>query len=385
MPIATLHIDIEGGHGGSSISLFQLLSRIDRSRLVPVVVHGKEGPVSDWYEGLGIPAYHIPEICSFVPRSTKALKNFLATLPRMRHLDRAAKNIANIARRHDAKLIHLNYEGLFLLAEKLQARTGLPMIAHSRAHLPVSPWGRWLARRLSRNVQYVFFISPQEESRWQQIAGGSQVPGEVMWNIARAPLPRQPFAAPPEVIYLGNIAWSKGTDRIVDIAAAYQKKGGDPLVFAIYGESRLGDRYDAEVQRRIDASRLAGVVQLRGRIADPSPVLARAFALVRPSRENDPWGRDVIEATTAGVPILATGRFDGVVRDADNGYLVDPFDADQFADRLSALRGDTALWRRMSEAGERYGQQRFAGATQAERFTKVVERLVTPSASVAAA
>ncbi len=235
MPIVTLHIDIEGGHGGSSISLYQLLKQLDRTRISPVVVHRQAGPVTEWYRELGIPTYHVTEICSFVPRSTKALKNFIATLPRMRHLDRAARQIADIVHKHDAKLVHLNYEGLFLLADKLRPLIDVPIVSHSRAHLPVSPWGRWLARKLAQNIRYVFFISPQEEQRWAELAG-AQVPGEVIWNIARDPLPRQAFPDRPEVLYLGNIAWSKGTDRLIDVALACRKRGMSPLTFAIYGE-----------------------------------------------------------------------------------------------------------------------------------------------------
>ena len=265
VPITTLHVDIEGGYGGSSISLFQLLSRIDRRRLSPVVVHGKAGPVSDWYARIGIPAYHVPEICSFVPRNTKALKNFIATLPRMRHLDRAARNIAEIARRYDAKLVHLNYEGLFLLAERLHAHLDVPMIAHSRAHF-LSAHGADGSRAGWRARCATFFLfRRRKRNAGRRSPGSSRVPGEVMWNIARDPLPRQENMEPPEVIYLGNLAWSKGTDRIVDIALACKRRHAPPFTFAIYGESRLGDRFDLELQRKIESSGCRG----RGAIARP--------------------------------------------------------------------------------------------------------------------
>jgi glycosyltransferase involved in cell wall biosynthesis len=384
MPIVTLHIDVEGGYGGSSVSLFQLLSRLDRSALSPVVVHRQAGPVTDWYAQIGIPTYHVPEICSFVPRNTKALKNFIATLPRMRHLDRAAQRIAEITRRHDAALIHLNYEGLFILADKLRALTEVPMIAHSRAHLPKSSWGRWLARRLARNIEHIFFISPQEENRWSEIAPPGAVRGEVMWNIARTPLPRAEFTEPPEVIYLGNITWSKGTDRLVDVALACKQRQMPPVIFAIYGESRLRDGFAAGLGQRIQAEGLTDWVQLRGHVANPSPVLARALALVRPSRENDPWGRDVIEAAMAGVPVVATGSFQGVVQTGVNGFLLEPFDAGVAAAHLHELRVNSDLWGRMSLSGQNLGHERFSGASQVKQFTASVDHLVQAAGKKAA-
>lgn len=376
MPVTILHVDIEGGWGGSSVSLFELVRRLDRTRISPVVAYRQKGPAAEWYAELGIPAYHVPEIASFVPRRTKALKNLLASLPRLACLRHASDRLAQIARDHECGVVHLNYEGLFLLASRLRKKLAVPMIAHSRAHLPVTHWGRWLVRSLAHNVNAIFFISPQEESRWQELLGGADGPrGEIMWNIARAPLPRQPFTARPEIVFLGNVAYAKGPDRLIDIAAAIARKNGPRFCFAIYGRANRETGFARGLERRIGDLGLSDAVELRGHIADPASVLARAFALIRPSRDDDPWGRDVIEAGTAGVPVLATGTFDGVVQHGRTGYLFGEFDAESFADSLIALHEDPGLWQRLSANGAALGKERFGGAAQAEQFMRKVERL----------
>jgi glycosyltransferase involved in cell wall biosynthesis len=371
--IGTLHIDIEGGWGGSSRSLYELVKRLDRNEVSPVVVHRLEGPVSEWYASVGIPSYHVPEIGSFVPRRKKATRNFIASLPRLTKLDAAANRIIDIAGRHDSKVIHLNYEGLFLLASRLRKKSDLPMIGHSRAHLPQNGWARWLARKLSANVDYMFFISPQEKARWCELVGAECVPGEVLWNIARAPLPRQPFAHLPEVVYLGNLERSKGPNRIIDIAAAVAARvERPPFVFAIYGRTRSSARYMDVLEKYRASKGMEEWVEFRGHTSAPEPVLARAFALVRPSYENDPWGRDVIEALAAGVPVLATGTFTGVVQPGVSGYLFETFDPDAFADRLLALHGSKELWRRMSDAGKAFAAETFGGSQQVAIFTRAL-------------
>jgi glycosyltransferase involved in cell wall biosynthesis len=384
MAIATLHVDIEGGWGGSSVSLFELIKRLDRTRITPVVAHRQDGPIAARYAEIGVPTYHVREITSFVPRAEKALKNFVASWPSLLQLDRAAARLAEIAARHGSAVVHLNYEGLFLLAQRLRRRLNLPMVAHSRALLPANRWGRWVVRQLARNVEHVFFISPQEEARWRELAPPDGPSGEVMWNIAREPLPRRPFGEPPEIVYLGNIAWTKGADRLLDIAAELRRRGEAPLRFAVYGRARTEPDYERAIRARIDKDSLGDWVELRGHIADPSPVLARAFALVRPSREDDPWGRDVIEACAAGVPVLATGRFDGVVRPGINGELVSPYDAARCADVLAQWRADPGRWRRLSEEGMQIGGERFGGAAQAEQFARAIERVVDGAARRAA-
>lgn len=376
-PIGTLHIDIEGGWGGSSISLFELIKRLDRNRIAPIVLYRQAGPAAERYAKIGVPAYHVSDIASFVPRQQKALKNFMASLPRLWHLDRAARQITEIARQYDSRIVHLNYEGLFMLAGRLRATLALPIIAHSRAHLPVSPWGRWLVRQLAQNVDKMFFISPQEEARWAELATGKRVDGEVMWNIASDSLPRQPFANPPEIIFLGNIAHAKGPDRLIEIALKLRERGALHSKFAIYGRTRAEPDFEAWIRRRIASEGLSDWVELRGHVPDPAAVLARALILIRPSRDNDPWGRDVIEASAAGVPVLATGTFEGVVQSGINGFLVDPYDAGRFADHIITLRSDADRWTQLSVAGQMIARKRFGGAHQAEQFSRAVERLAS--------
>lgn len=378
-PIRTLHIDIEGGWGGSSRSLFELLTRVDRARLSPIVVHRQQGPLADWYAEVGIPAFHVPEIGSYVPRRNKALKNFVASLPRLARLGVAARRIAELVRLHRVELIHLNYEGLFLLARRLR-RLGLPMVAHSRALWPRDAWGRWLAASLAQSAAHIFFISPQEQARFRELHPRERPPGEILWNISRPPKARGPFQDPPEAVAFGSLDWVKGTDRLIDVAAALRRMGAPPLRIAVYGKPRTEPRFAAELEARIAREALSDRIVLRGFTDDPMSVMARALALVRPSRDDDPWGRDLIEAAAAGLPAVATGTFDGVVRPGETGFLMPTFDAEAVARQLVALLADRAAWLRMSEAAARWGAERFSGRDQAGRFTAVVERLARAKA-----
>ncbi len=373
--IRTLHVDIEGGWGGSSRSLYELVKRFDRTRVAPMVAHRQEGPVTARYAEIDIPTALVPEIGSFVPRRRNSGRIFLASLPKLRRLGRAAARLAALAREHRADLIHLNYEGLFLLAGRLKRATGLPIACHNRAYLPENNWGRWLVRRMARSCDHLFYISPREEARVRGLAPGSLPPGDVVWNIAPEPLPRQPFSEPPEAVYLGNVDPAKGADRMLEIAAALEAGNAPPLKLAVYGMERSSSGFAEQMRQRLAADNLADRIEIRGHTAEPERVLARAFALVRPSRENDPWGRDVIEAAAFGVPVLATGSFEGVVEHGVTGYLYEPFDAAAMARQLAELAIDQDLWRRLSDAARGKGQRVFAGGEQVATVTSAFERL----------
>ena len=58
------------------------------------------------------------------------------------------------------------------------------------------------------------------------------------------------------------------------------------------------------------------------------------------------------EAMAAGaVPVVANvGDLGELVRPGETGWLIDPDDVLDYADRICALLGDTGLWTRMSAA-----------------------------------
>lgn len=364
-PPRTLHIDTEGGWGGSSRSLFELISRLAPRAIDPVVVVRRDGPVRERYARLGIPTIFLPDLPSYLPRPGIAWADLVKAMPKLLGVNRAAARLADIAAKQKVQVMHFNHEGLMPLAATLKRRTGLPLIAHLRASslghdLPA----RWLARALARSADHLIFISPMEEKWFRSHRPGNTPPGSIVWNISPEPLPRAAEPEVPEIVYLGNIDPKKGTDRLIDIAEALERQGAPPSRIVAYGMARQYPDYEAHLRNRVAGANLAHRFAFGGYATDPREVLARAFALVRPSRLDDPWGRDVIEAVTAGVPVLATGTFDGVVRAGETGWLFSPFDADAIANRLAMLLRDRPHHARLCETAARFGRERFLGDEQ---------------------
>jgi|GEM_PF-912559 len=374
--IRTIHVDIEGGFGGSSRSLYELVSRLDRERFTPLVLHRQKGPIEERYRKIGIETLHVPEIGSYAPRDKNSFKIFVASLPRLLRLRKAANIIAAAAKGHKADIVHLNYEGLFLLAKLLQKRLDLPFVCHSRTQIPLNRWGQWVVRTLAKTTNQMFFISPAEERNFRKLAGDEPFRGEVLWNIATTPEPRKPFAEVPEIIYLGNVDPEKGTDRLVDVAIALEQRNAPPMKISIWGKPRVYPEFSRSIEERIEQNSVSQRIELCGHTSQPETVMASAFALIRPSRWNDPWGRDVLEATRAGVPVFATGSFDGVVEPERTGYLFDPFDANDIAEKLIALRTDAELWERLSLNAKEKGEKMYSGAHQRARVQALFEELV---------
>ena len=63
-----------------------------------------------------------------------------------------------------------------------------------------------------------------------------------------------------------------------------------------------------------------------GRIDNAENIIKKAFLILRPSRLDDPWGRDIIDACSAGVPIISSGKFNDIIIDNYNSFYVNDFE-----------------------------------------------------------
>jgi glycosyltransferase involved in cell wall biosynthesis len=116
---------------------------------------------------------------------------------------------------------------------------------------------------------------------------------------------------------------------------------GDLARFAARGETLI----DYAKARNVDDMML-----FLGHVADPERVLASVDLLIKPTRENNPWGRDILEALAAGRPALSVGTYSRFIEDGVTGVLQARFDAAAFAERIAMLADDRAAIGRMGDA-----------------------------------
>ena len=128
-----LHIDVEGGWGGSSISLFEIVKKLKKIKHKSYVVCRRKGPIQKKYKDENINFYLEKNLYSFVPRKNgKNIKNFLGSIFQLFLFPLGISNIIKIIDKKDIDIIHLNYEGFFLLGFILKLFTKRPIIFHVR-------------------------------------------------------------------------------------------------------------------------------------------------------------------------------------------------------------------------------------------------------------
>ena len=113
---------------------------------------------------------------------------------------------------------------------------------------------------------------------------------------------------------------------------------------------------------------------------------AAADVLVLPYRTISQSGV-LLLALSLGVPVIATrvGAFPEVIRDGENGMLVDPGSVPQLRSALLRILGDPDLRRRLAEAGKRTAKRDYSWGAIAGRTEQVFTDLVGGRVGKAAA
>ncbi len=137
--------------------------------------------------------------------------------------------------------------------------------------------------------------------------------------------------------------------------------------------------YQQKVLDCIARHNLATRIELLGHIDHGRLMeeLGKASVFLLPSRqENSPMA--IAEAMAAGLPVITSNRcgMPYMVRENTTGFLIDPEDVEQIADRIKRLLQDPAAALQMGQAGRRVAEQRFAPQRVAGQTQAVYQELV---------
>lgn len=364
-----LCLDIEGGYGGSSRSLFQSLVNLPNGGIQPEVWCRRPGPVQVLYKNAGIPCTVTPTMphVSALPRISRNLYVFGQHI--LKHPNsRAFRCLLERVAEENYNVIHFNHEGLFLLARWLRNRTEIPFTMHFRTNLIPTLIARWQARVVSKSIDHAIFITENEQKTWQSI-GLNNVPGDVIYNVVEEPKKtitchkEIPSDSRFKIASLSNYAWVRGVDRLVETALALVKLGRRrDILFVVAGDMQLSGSLPGklgQIKKKkgslADYAHVMGVADMflfLGHVQKPSSILVGCDILLKLSRENNPWGRDVIEALGAGLPVLATGSYDRFVESGKTGVLLPKYSADETAKDILRLAGNPELVKKLGYTAE---------------------------------
>lgn len=361
---------------------------MDRSRVEPKVWCKRDGPIADLYRKIDVPIEVVGDLpkASSLPRASRNLAQ-LALLHR--DLFRARRTLARLAKEAESvDLVHFNHEGFAHVAQWLRKHSEVPATVHIRTNVVPTMFARAQMRMISRSVDEVVFITSNEESTFRSLGG--KAPGTVIRNPVEdtgdaEPVIYDPAQGPLTIASLSNAAWVRGTDRLLLIAEALAHKSHAGVRFLVAGHQALSGKWpglESEVAggattlEHIAQSRgLADYFDFRGHVPDPENVLMQSHLLIKPTRENNPWGRDIIEAMAAGRPVISVGHDKSFVETDETGLLQPEFDADGVADYLIGLSKQPQRLALMGKAAQERVRRLCDPAARASDLAAVWQRV----------
>jgi len=370
MTTRVLCFDHEGGHGGSSLSLFHFLSHMDRGQVRAKVICRRQSHLQEKYSALDIETHVEPELPLFSPteggwkQNLSLLMNSLPpVLRRFKKFDYLAEEIEK-----EFDLVHFNHVSLFVLAARLRRLSNKPFTMHIRSRPANSPLTRLQSQSALKSCNQLIYITENEQNNFAMLAGTA--PGKVIFNPAITPAdnlsphPEVPSDGRLKIASIKGFKPGLGQTRLAEIAGALASLGvRNKVLFVMAGDMRLGPSLPGKLGETaarggdfkdyVEALGLGDYFLFLGWVPNPEQVLAACDALAAPGYENNPWGRDIIEAFSLGKPVIATGHWDTFVKNGETGLLAETFDASKFARDILRLAEDRSKLRDMGEAGRR--------------------------------
>lgn len=346
-PVVCFITNSAGDWGGASRVLFTNLRQVDKTRLIPLLLLPRPGPIEEDLRKQGLNYLIWGPLTE--PGSPFAY---------VRSLLRAV----SFFRRERVSVVHINGSNFWRPAELLAAwLLRIPVVAHY--HVVNDKPGPFIG--LCRSA-----IAVSRYTAAQSLP--KALPKPVIYNSidllrfdAGHSLRSELGIGSREVViaFLGQIREIKG---VSDFIAMARKVAAPEARFLIAGECRDPKKFPGSYSEE-DLKDMTGGdsrIQYIGYVRDVENVYHTADVIVVPSRWQEPLGLINLEAGACRKPVIATrvGGIPEVIIDGVNGYLIEAGDIGAMAARVKLLIDDPALRTRMGEAGRAEVEKNFTTA-----------------------
>ena len=390
-PTTVLFFDHTALMGGGEVSLFNLVTHIDRSKIEPVVVLASEGELRDKLRAAGVEVHVLPLGESVTQVRKDSLSSAKAiSFAQIKHILAYIWRLRGFIRARGAQIVHANSLKADLIAALAARLCGVPVIWHVRDRI-AEDYLPPLATRAFRLLCRVLptFVIVNSNATLQTLELPRQRRARVIYNgVVHDGLPPEEFDevpvaalsddAQPVIGLVGRISPWKGQDIFLRAAAQVAKKYPEAR-FQIIGAPLFGEEeFEREVRALCTELKLDEHVEWTGFRRDVPQLVSGLDLLVHASKTGEPFGQVVVEAMMVGKPVVATrgGGIPEIVLDGDTGLLVPMNDADSMARAIIEILDDPQRARKMGERGQKRAREHFSISRTGAKIGRVYDHLL---------
>lgn len=363
-----LYFEPSTGYGGSSRCLLAWLRYLDRAVFNPVVVAYFNGPAIKNIKDLGVKVIKLPYInlikkLSLTHEGRGLICYLIFIIDVLLNILPVSLLLALVIKLKKIEIIHINANVVFgipgILASKM---TKTPCICHIHETRHLNKKERFFAKWVDKFVVLTngaldLYSKDIAKDKLKVVYNGIDLKEFNLINDNEKYRRKFNLNGINTVVgIVGRIAAGKGHDDFVESAITISKT--DPTAkFLIVGSSILIDKnIEQKLRREVEKAGLTNNIIFTGWVDDVKQIMSLLDILVFPS-STFPEGFPLtcIEAMALSKPVIAT-NIPGpseVVLDGISGYLVPPANPDVLTKRITELKENPLLAKKMGEAGRK--------------------------------
>jgi len=388
-PSRVAYVDHAVDLGGAEHSLIELISRLDRTSLSPIILH-TEG--AKWLQSDRIA--DVAKIAVFSPHPLLEQKRdeVSAGLPHLIGNTWAALRLSlklrGALRRTGAQLVHTNSLKTHFIGGLAARLERLPLIWHVRDLLGEDEGYHWLRRTAWLLRPHVIAISKAVAEQFAALPVEITVIPNGISLDKFCPGPSSPrlrselglTADDRVLLVVSRLTPWKGHMTLLEVVARLAERW-PRLKLVVVGEVAFWEAdYEQQLKQRAAELGLTERVIWTGFRSDVPQLLRLCDIFVLPS-VREPFGRVIIEAMATGRPVVATesGGVPEVVVDGQTGLLVPPEDAQSLASAIEMLLADHEGAKQMGAKGLARARKLFSTDRVAQQVQELYQRIFSES------
>ena len=307
-PKRILFLDCSLTHGGAQRSLYSLMMHLDRERYEPHLLCGNDA------------LYGLLKQCrkKGINSGFLTIRTWRRTLTGIHQavidLLKAKPMLNRWIEKNKIDLLYANGLQAALVCA-LTAPDDIPVIYHNRDYRCPKRAMRKVLDRAQRTIMISDFVKnhwsellPQFEDKMVRVYNGFDF--KLMDNLRtqhnyrfESRMSKETFV----VSYLADLVTWKRHDLFIDAFQKIHQNEGDSFAFIIGGpRDKAGEKLESELLKKVEDYDLLEAMAFTDHILNPFPLL-NTSDLVVSTAENEPFGRNIVEALFCGKPVICTG------------------------------------------------------------------------------
>ena len=196
------------------------------------------------------------------------------------------------------------------------------------------------------------FITENEKDHFESQVG-RDAPGEVIYHPVETPrnliFDTQKNANKKifQIACLSNYSYFRGVDRLIEVLNCLSIENRKNVKFVIAGDMTMNksffSRFSWHREKRgsfpelVESKGFNNFFEFKGHVKDPEKIIKSSDLLMKLTRENNPWGRDILECLSHGVPVVSIGTYSKFVETNKTGLLQTFYDPQAIANFVVEL------------------------------------------------